>query len=143
MPERERILERVRRRAGLDHDVESRPARLGFLGRVAATSSKAARTTARHIYEPDWLEGRIPTERVTLIGQLMALTILPFFILLSFNLITTFIAIVAAYALQGDLGNHAGPIGWIVTASSAMLFCLAAWLWFQWVRTGGFGLFAI
>lgn len=40
-----------------------------------------------------------------------------------------------------DNNSQAGIIGWFVTAVTGGLFLLAAWSWFQFVRTYGFGIF--
>lgn len=85
-----------------------------------------------------WTNG--PVDRIM---QVIALFLLPFVIVISFAIIValnqTMSEIFGLSTFQDPAQQ--GIAGWFVTGITAGLFLLAAWSWFQFVRTYAFGLF--
>lgn len=85
-----------------------------------------------------WTRG--PEDRLM---QVVALLVVPFVIVVSF------VVIVALNEVMSELfglsefesATQQGIVGWFVTGVTAGLLILAAWSWFQFVRTYGFGIF--
>jgi len=88
----------------------------------------------QRVVEPSFLE-EFP--EAFIIGKLIALSVLPVLIILSLA-ITYFY-----HVLIGGILVAIGPdtlMEFVATFSTLALYCMFTYLWFQWVRTGGFGL---
>ncbi len=75
--------------------------------------------------------------------QILALLLLPIVIIVSLVCIVVLNEIMTEIFGVSTLESTSqqGILGWFITGVTAGLFLLAAWTWFQWVRTRGFGLF--
>ena len=74
--------------------------------------------------------------------QILALTVLPCVIVVSLVLIVAMNEVLAGLFGVSEYDEaQGGIVGWFITAVTGGAFILAAWSWFQWVRTYGFGIF--
>lgn len=76
-------------------------------------------------------------------AQFIAAFLLPFIIIFSFAIIEAIAGVLAGLFGVGDFGTDNGIIGFFVSGFVLLFYVLNTWMWFLWVRTGGFGLFAI
>lgn len=77
---------------------------------------------------------------VTRFSQVMAAILLPFVVMITFTLVvsTHFIMVSILQYVEDTV-----VFPFLVTGVSLGAFIFGAWMWFIWVRTGGFGLFAM
>lgn len=117
-------------------------ARVGF-GLRNAQYAEIAKGYGQRAFSPAFLEGkgRIRYNDITRASQWTAAILLPLVIIISLPFIVVFVSLLADVLLQSDQSGQNGILGFIVTAIGLGSFCLAAWFWFLWVRTGGFGLY--
>ncbi len=74
--------------------------------------------------------------------QILSLCILPVLIVVSLPLIVAVNETMAQlFGVSEYNETQTGIVGWFITGITGGLFLLAAWSWFQWVRTYGFGIF--
>lgn len=144
---KESVTARARRSVGLDPDVDVPESTSGKLlprptlsKRFLDDGKHVASQALQFLYRPDFVDKRLRHE-VSRGSQALAGALLPILILASLAIVEAAVGVIASVFLQQDLGDQAGIMGFIVTALAALLFCVTAWGWFQWVRTGGFGLF--
>lgn len=108
---------------------------------LRARSPDALREGGRFVLNPPQLE-RL-TDASTRVTQIVALCFLPVVIIVSFELITAAHAVISGiFGANPPTGAQFDIIGFLLTAITAGMLILAAWTWFQFVRTSGFGLFA-
>lgn len=121
---------------------------MGFLGRVESQATQATNSLVRLVREgapkvferiakPKFLEKKI--DGATRSGQILSLIMLGPLIVVSLALIQVLNELMADIFGANDLGDQTSLIGWLITAITAGLFLLAAYSWFMWVRTSGFG----
>lgn len=117
-------------------------ARVGF-GIRNADYPEILKGYGRRAASPDFLEGkgRIRYADVTRASQWTAAILLPLVIIISLPFIVVFVNLLSDVLLQSDQSGQEGILGFIVTGIALTSFCMAAWMWFLWVRTGGFGLY--
>lgn len=83
-------------------------------------------------------------DAATRTGQIVALFLLGPFIVVSLQLIVVLNQLMTDLLGVQPLGGGQDPIfAWLVTAITGGAFLLAAWAWFQYVRTAGFGVFLL
>lgn len=92
------------------------------------------------ILQPKFIEKR--NLEVTRTSQWLAALFIIVPITISLALIVAIQQVIVDVFLQGDLGNQTEIMRFVVTAIGLGMFAFAAWLWFLFVKTGGFGLFA-
>ena len=98
--------------------------------------------SARFLVNPPKLDRF--TSEVTRFSQWMAFFLLPFLIVVTLPILVAFNDILAEVLLQNiDPGGQLAIMRFIVTFITLGAFCLSAWFWFLWVRTGGFKLFGL
>lgn len=76
-------------------------------------------------------------------SQIVALMTLPMVIVISLVMIVV-VNDVATDVFGGSVyqdSNQENIVGWLITALTGGMVILAAWTWFQFVRTSGFGFF--
>ena len=75
--------------------------------------------------------------------QILSLLVLPVFIVVSLVIIVVINEVMAeVFGLSNyESISQQGIMGWFITGVTGGLFLLAAWSWFQFVRTCGFGIF--
>ncbi len=85
-----------------------------------------------------WTEG--PEDRMM---QILALFTVPFFIVVSLVIIVAVNETMSGLFGISEYDDNAqqGIVGWFITGVTSGFFLLNAWLWFQYVRTYGFGIF--
>lgn len=108
-----------------------------FLHEVRKTSG----ATTRAVVKPKVLEP--VAEGATRAGQVTAGLFLPFIIVVSFTILKVMNNLMAN-VLGGGLvsGDQLTITSFLVTFLTLGLLIIAAWGWFQWVRTAGFGAFS-
>lgn len=81
-------------------------------------------------------------EDVTRTGQVLAFFFVPVVVMVNLELIVVLNQLITELLGARPLGAGQDPIfAWLVTTLTAGAYVLSAWAWFQFVRTGGFGLF--
>jgi len=77
-------------------------------------------------------------------GQFMAAMFLGPLIVVSLALIVVFNNLMSDVFVGNDPVDtqHSGMVAFVMTAITLGAFIAAAWAWFQWVRTAGFGFFS-
>lgn len=107
----------------------------------AQRASDDARTKAeaagRRIVKPLRLER---FEDVSRASQWIAAFALPFFIIPNLVFVVAFKELLEDILLQTITDGQLVIMEFLVTALTLAAFIFSAWLWFQWVRTGGFGI---
>jgi hypothetical protein len=108
--------------------------------RVAEPSVIFERVTKPFV-NPDFISKKFTG--VTRASQWTAAFILPLLIIATFPIVVAIDAVINQVILNGDdLGNQLTIASFMATGIGIGLFLFAVWLWFFWVKTGGFGLFA-
>lgn len=103
----------------------------------------AAPEVLQRIHRPRKLE-RV-ADGATRAGQIVSLLFVGPLIVVSLALIVAFNALMASVFSGGDWqpGDPQQDLfAWLITAITLGTFILAAWTWFQFVRTAGFGWFS-
>lgn len=96
--------------------------------------------TAEAVITPEFVEEHV--DGVTRTGQVLAFLFLGPVVMVSLELIVVLNQLMTEILGVQPLGAGQDPIfAWLVTALTGGAYILAAWTWFQFVRTGGFGLF--
>lgn len=107
--------------------------------RAQARLQDAGQDAKRELFTPTFLEDRLPPANRT--DQLLALLLLPMFIIASLAFLVAINQVMAD--IFGSVtygGGQDAVIGWLITGLTGALFMFNAWLWFQFVRTGAFGI---
>lgn len=92
------------------------------------------------VKDPGFLRDRADTS--TRVSQLMAALMLGPFIVVNLAIIRVIADLMTGVFGPSELDStHTGIIAWMITAIILGTLILSAWAWFQWVRTGGFGVF--
>lgn len=113
-----------------------------ILARLASGARESARGAARFAARPPFLEEKL--DAATRVGQWMAALLLPMLIVVSLALITAFHQLLAGiFGATGDLGNQSDLFAFLITGITLGTFILVAYTWFLFVRTAGFGMFAM
>lgn len=74
--------------------------------------------------------------------QILSLCLVPVVIVVSLVMIVALNEVLSEiFGISEVQESQSGLIGWFVTAVTGGAFLLAAWSWFQFVRTYGFGIF--
>lgn len=109
----------------------------GFRSKNALSSLQ---DIAKRLATPKALEKKV--DAATRVGQILALFFLGPVILVSLALIVALNDVMSGVFGLSDYGeSQGGIIGWLITAITGGAFLLAAYAWFQFVRTAGFGWF--
>ena len=104
-------------------------------------SKKAVAAARGSVITPKFLEDHV--EGATRAGQVTAALFLPFIIVVSLTIIRVINQIMAGVLGAGLIGGEQFSItAFLVTFITMGTLIIAAWSWFQWVRTSGFGAFA-
>lgn len=106
--------------------------------RASTALTEGTRTALDFVIEPEFVADL--REEVTWIGQWIAAFLLIIIVPLTFKFTVIFHRLLVTLVLRG-LFSGAESGAFIVTLLTLLFFTISCWLWFQWVRTGGFGLF--
>ena len=124
---------------------------MGKLGRAsaevreffAALPSRARENLpdlAKRLGTPQRLQRQV--DGATRVGQILAFVFIGPVVVVSLVLIVVLNTLMTDIFGTADYGEaQGGIIGWLITAITAGAFLMAAWSWFQFVRTAGFGWF--
>ena len=117
--------------------------RAGFFVRdFRANSREKSKEIGLRILRPKKFDKFIRDPAEDRVSQILALLFVPIIIIVSL------VAIVAMNEVMSEIFGvsdtdeaQTSLFGWFITGITGGLFLLAAWTWFQFVRTSGFGLF--
>lgn len=95
----------------------------------------------KRLVTPKFLEKKV--DGATRVGQVLSLLFLGPVIVVSLVFITVINSILSDVFGTSDYGEaQTGIVGWLITGITAGAFLMAAYSWFQFVRTAGFGWFS-
>lgn len=99
-----------------------------------------AKSVCRQVMNPGFIQ---TFPEATRVGQIIAFMFVGVVVMISLQLIVVLNELVAQILVDGgSLGTTQDAIfSWLSTAITAGFYIIAAWGWFQFVRTAGFGLF--
>lgn len=116
--------------------------KLGFaLGDLLRGAKEKSTDVGKQILRPrafeKWTDG--PEDRLM---QVLSLLLVPMVIVVSLVIIVAINETLAGvFGVSEYNETQSGIVGWFITGITSGLFLLAAWSWFQFVRTYGFGIF--
>lgn len=100
--------------------------------------TEGAREAGRRFLTPSFLEEEIETAHR--LGQLLAALMLVVFIPVTLDLIPLFQRILISLFLRNSTIGVRESAPFMITLVTLGMLVGAIWLWFQWVRSAGFGL---
>lgn len=105
-------------------------------GAKEKTTDVGKRILRPRVFEK-WTDG--PEDRLM---QVLSLLLVPMVIVVSLVVIVAINETLAGlFGVSEYNETQEGIVGWFITGMTAGFFILAAWAWFQFVRTYGFGIF--
>lgn len=112
-----------------------------FLAALPTRAREGLPDLASRLWTPKFV--RRHADGATRVGQILSALFLGPVIVVSLVLIVVLNTLMSDIFGVSDLGDsQTGIFGWLITAITGGALLLAAWGWFQFVRTAGFGWFS-
>ncbi len=108
----------------------------------ATNRGETIKRIANPILEPKFIPRRY-FEGVTRSGQWFAAIMLSVIVPVSLAIIVAIDVVIVDLFLNGEDFDQLTFLSFLVNLIGLFFFCLAAWSWFIWVKTGGFGFFEV